>query len=73
MQSMEPVPDFAPVPPGTAFFLPFQWNIFITQTNLAWGVTLGSSAVKVAVSGPHIDPRAVRGPYPSSQLGGSRS
>lgn len=35
--------------PQDAVFLGNQWNLFRTQTNLAWNVTLGSSTVKVAV------------------------
>ena len=36
-------------PPGSAAFLALQWNLFATKANLAWGVTLGSPDVKVAV------------------------
>lgn len=36
-------------PPGSAAFLSRQWNLFTTQTNLAWNVTLGSVDVKVAI------------------------
>jgi lantibiotic leader peptide-processing serine protease len=35
--------------PQNAALLGNQWNLFRTQTNLAWNVTLGSSSVKVAV------------------------
>ena len=36
-------------PPGSAALLAQQWNLFVSQTNLAWNVTQGSSDVKVAV------------------------
>ena len=54
-RSGEPAPSSRCAEPGAAIepvrrlFLPYQWNIFITKTNLAWAVTLGSPAVKVAV------------------------
>ena len=35
--------------PFDAFFLPYQWNIFQTQTDNAWSITQGSSSVKVAI------------------------
>ena len=41
-------------PPGSAALLAQQWNLFVSQTNLAWNVTQGSSDVKVAVLDPGI-------------------
>ena len=42
-------PPSAAADPQDAFFLPFQWSIFITHTDEAWNVTQGDPAVKVAV------------------------
>jgi len=35
--------------PFDASFLPYQWNIFQTQTDSAWSITQGASSVKVAI------------------------
>jgi subtilisin family serine protease len=35
--------------PFGALLLPLQWNIFQTQTDIAWAVTLGDPSVKVAI------------------------
>jgi subtilisin family serine protease len=41
-----PIPQSNPL---NAALLGYQWNIFITRTNLAWAITWGSPVVKVAV------------------------
>ena len=49
-----PQPSISSSPFG-AVLLPFQWNIFVTKTDLAWGITQGDPAVKVAVLDTGID------------------
>ena len=48
-QLVTPEPSLAPGPPLGASLLFLQWNIFKVQANLAWTVTQGNAAVKVAV------------------------